>query len=53
MTGVIHFTWSEQVEARTTVHLAFDKLESVDLPFCLSLRPGQLEGCFDGITVAS
>jgi hypothetical protein len=39
----------QQVEASATVHLALDQLETMDVPF---LTPGQLEGCFNCISIS-
>jgi hypothetical protein len=35
----------EQIEAGATVHLAFDQLKSVNLPFDQAVAPGQMSRC--------
>ncbi len=37
---------AQQIEAGSAIHLAFDELESVDLPFDVALTPWQRQGGF-------
>src|SRR5579875_1042614 len=43
---------AKQVESRTSIGLAFDELETVDLPFSLALTPLMSESRLDGVLVA-
>ena len=42
----------EQVEARSTIHLPFDQLETVILSLSLSVAPGQSDCCKHRIMIS-
>ena len=50
--GLLEHSEPEQIEAGSAVHLSFDELESMDLPFHLALAPRQLEGGFDRVPIS-
>jgi len=44
---------SEEFRACSAVHRAFDRLQAVDLAFCLAVAPGQFDGVADGADVTA
>lgn len=43
---------SQQIEVRSSIHLALEKLEPVDVTFCLAVAPMRAEGRAHGRQVS-
>jgi hypothetical protein len=46
-----HHPRSEKLWSRSAMHCALDRLQSVDLTFCLTIAPGQVDGVTDGVDI--
>ena len=48
-----HHPRPEKLWSRPAVHCALDRLQSVDLAFCLTVAPGQVDGVTDGVDITA
>ena len=48
-----HHPRPEQVRSRPAIHCALDRLQSVDLAFCLTVAPRQVDGVTDGVDITA
>jgi hypothetical protein len=48
-----HHPRPEKLRSRPSVHCAFYRLQSVDLAFCLTVAPGQVDGVTDGVDITA
>jgi len=49
----LHHPRPEQLWSRPAIHCALDRLQSVDLAFCLAVAPGQVDGVADGVDITA
>jgi hypothetical protein len=48
-----HHPRSEKLWSRPAVHCALNRLKAVDLAFCLTIAPGQVDGVTDGVYITA
>ena len=48
-----HHPRPEQLWSRPAIHGALDRFQSVDLAFCLTIAPGQVDGVTDGVDITA
>jgi hypothetical protein len=48
-----HHPRAEKLWARSAIHCALNHLQSVDLTFCLTIAPRQIDGVADGVDITA
>jgi hypothetical protein len=48
-----HHPRSEKLWSRSAVYCALNRLQSVDLTFCLTIAPGQVDGVADSVDITA